>query len=172
VLSGATGSSAAVPGLQYGQTYYFTIAADSVIGMSGTSNEAHVTIVPASPAGLSASGGNGLVNLTWTAATGAKSYNVYQGTSSGAEGAAPVKSGISATNTTVTGLANGTTYYFTVAGVDTGGVSAKSAEAQATPAAPGGGGALGSLELALLALLVAVRALACGAPGPPRIMSG
>ena len=171
VLTGRTGSSAAVPGLQYGQTYYFTIAADSVLGMSGKSNEAHVTIVPATPAGLSASGGNGSVNLTWTAATGAKSYNVYQGTSSGAEGAAPVKSGIPGTNTTVTGLANGTTYYFTVAGVDTGGVSARSAEAQATPAAPGGGGALGSLELALLALLVAVRALACAAPGPPRMSS-
>ena len=166
VLAGTTSSSAAIPGLQYGQTYYFTVAAESVIGMSGKSNEAHVTIVPATPAGLSASAGNGSVSLTWTAATGAKTYNVYVGTSPGAEGAAALKSGISGTNATVTGLTNGTTYYFTVAAVDAGGASAQSAEAQATPAAPGGGGALGSLELALLALLLAARALACRASRP------
>jgi subtilase family serine protease len=172
VLTGSTGSSAAVPGLQYGQSYYFTVAAESAIGLSGRSNEAHVTIVPATPAGLSASAGNGSVSLTWTAATGAKTYNLYAGTSPGAEGAAPLKSAIAGTNTTATGLTNGTTYYFTVAGVDPGGVSARSAEAQATPAAPGGGGALGSLELALLALLAVVRTLARGAAAPPRMSSG
>lgn len=159
VQTGATGTSATVTGLQYGQTYFFTIAAESVIGASARSNEAHATIVPAAPTGLSASGGNGSVTLTWTAAVGATTYNVYQGTSSSGEGAQPLRSGISATSSTITGLTNGTTYYFKVAGMDAGGVSVLSAEAPATPMAPssGGGGALGLLDVALLALLVVLR---------------
>jgi subtilase family serine protease len=157
VQTGATGTSATVTGLRYGQTYFFTIAAESVIGASGRSNEARATIVPAAPTALSASGSNSSVKLTWAAATGATTYNVYQGTSSGGESAQPLQHGLSGTSSTITGLTNGTTYYFTVAGVDTGGVSAMSAEAQAMPMAPasgGGGGALGSLDVVLLALLV------------------
>jgi subtilase family serine protease len=158
VQTGATGTSASVTGLQNGQRYVFTIAAVSALGVSGKSNEAQATIAPAAPTGLSASGGNSSVMLTWTAATGATSYNVYQGTSSGNESAQPVQAGLTGTSSTVTGLANGTSYYFTVVAVDAGGASAPSAEASATPTAPSsGGGALGSLDVELLALLVALR---------------
>jgi len=159
VQTGATGTSVSVSGLQFGRTYYFTIAAESPLGVSPRSNEAQATLVPAAPGGLTAAAGNGSVTLTWTAATGAVTYNVYQGSSPGGEGAQPVQSGLSGTTRTLTGLTNGTTYYFQVAGVDAGGPSAKSAEAQATPIAPpsGGGGAMDSLALMLLALLVALR---------------
>ncbi len=155
--SGVTATSTTFAGLQYGQTYFFTLGAESVVGASGQSNEAQATIVPAQPTSLSAAAGPGSATLTWTAATGANTYNVYQGTSSGGESAQPVLTGQTAVSTTVTGLTSGTTYYFKVAAVDAGGASAMSPEAQAAPTAPSGGGALDLLDLALLAALLALR---------------
>jgi subtilase family serine protease len=170
VQTGATGTLASVSGLQFGQTYYFTIGAESVIGASGQSNEAHATIVPAAPSGVSATAGNASVTLSWSASAGATSYNVYQGTSSGGESAAAVQTGLKGTSSPVTALTNGTPYYFTVAAVDAGGTSAKSSEVQATPTAPGGGGGASTpLDIGLLALLLALRSLRSAAPGarPP-----
>ena len=51
----------------------------------------------------------------------------------GGESATPVASNVTATSYTDTGVANGTTYYYTVAAVNSAGVSAPSAEASATP---------------------------------------
>jgi predicted phage tail protein len=159
-----------------GQPYYFEIAAVSGFGTSPNSAEASAMAVPAVPAGVSASAGNGTVMLSWSAATGAASYNVYQGTSAGGEGAAAATS-TNGTTVTLNGLNNGTTYYFKVAAVDAGGISAPSAEVSATPVAPaashgGGGGALSALELAVLALLAMFSLVAVnsgrgvGAPSP------
>jgi fibronectin type 3 domain-containing protein len=158
----ATGTSATVGSLSYGQTYYFTIAAVSSLGTSAWSNEVSVTTLAAVPTGLTASAGNGTVSLSWTASTGAATYNVYQGTASGGEAATPVQTGLTTPTASVTGLTNGTTYYFTVAAVDSGGISAQSTEAHAAPTAPpssGGGGALGWLEVELLGFAVALRAM-------------
>ncbi len=154
-----TGTSTAVTGLQNGQTYYFTLAAVTPYGTSAASSEAAATIVPAAPAGLTASMANDIVTLTWSASSGATSYNVYQGTSSGAEGSTSVQSGLTATTATVHGLTAGHTYYFTVAAVDGGGASARSAEASAAIPAPsgGGGGAFGYLEMVGLLSGVVVR---------------
>jgi hypothetical protein len=122
-----------------------------------------VTTLAAVPTGLTASAGNGTVSLSWTASTGAATYNVYQGTSSGGEAATPVQTGLTTPTASVTGLTNGTTYYFTVAAVDSGGTSAQSTEAHAAPTAPpssgGGGGSLGWLEVELLGFAVALRAM-------------
>jgi len=177
VQTGATGTSTLVAqaGLMPGQTYYFEIAAVSGFGISPNSSEASAMAVPAVPAGVSATAGNGTVMLSWSAATGAASYNVYEGTSAGGEGAAAATS-TNGTTVTINGLNNGTTYYFKVAAVDAGGASAPSSEVSATPVAPagghGGGGALGTLELAVLALLVMFSLVAvnsgngAGAPSP------
>lgn len=155
VQTGITTDSATIAqaGLTPGQTYFFEIAAVSGYGISPNSAEASAMAVPAAPAGLSASAGNGTVTLSWSAAAGAASYHVYQGTSAGGEGAAPVTSA-NGTTATVSGLMNGTAYYFKVAGVDAGGVSAPSSEVSATPSAPhGGGGGGGSIDwLTLLGL--------------------
>jgi hypothetical protein len=79
------------------------------------------------------------VGLSWTAPASASgppaSYHVYEGTSPGFTLGTPVMSTTS-TNATVTGLTNGTTYYFVVTAVDASGtVSAASAEASAEPTA-------------------------------------
>ncbi|MGO8670940.1 MAG: malectin domain-containing carbohydrate-binding protein [Capsulimonadaceae bacterium] len=86
---------------------------------------------PPAPTGLSATGGSAQVALSWSASSGATSYNVYRGTASGAEGATAIATGVTTTSYTNTGLAAGTTYYFTVAAVNSSGASGQSNEASA-----------------------------------------
>ena len=88
---------------------------------------------PAAPTGLKATSGNAQIALTWNASSGATSYNLYRSTSSGTE--TLLKSGLTATSYTDTGLTNGTAYFYQVAAVNSVGTSAKSSEATATPAA-------------------------------------
>jgi subtilase family serine protease len=161
VQTAVAGTSTTVSGLQFATDYYFTIAAVAAIGTSAQSGEVHTMTVPAAPTGLSATAGNASASLTWTAVTGAASYNIYQGTSAGGESATAVQTGISGTTATVSSLTNGTTYYFKIAAVDTGGASALSNETSAMPMAPashGGGGSFGMLEAMLLAMLAALAA--------------
>jgi fibronectin type 3 domain-containing protein len=90
---------------------------------------------PSAPTGLSGTAGNAQVALTWSASTGATSYNVKRSTVNGS-GYATVSSpaGTSYTNT---GLTNGTTYYYVVTAVSANGESGNSAQVSATPSAPG-----------------------------------
>ena len=103
------------------------------------SNGAAITVTgptaPPAPTGLTAGAGNSQVTLAWTASAGAASYNVYRGTASGAESTTPIATGITATTYTNTGLTNGTTYYYKVAAVSSGGTSPMSNEASAKPVA-------------------------------------
>src|SRR5579862_5893482 len=90
--------------------------------------------VPAAPTGLTTTAGNSQIRLSWTASTGATSYNIYRGTSSGGEGGAPWQTGLPSTSYTDTSAANGTTYYYEATAVDANGESAKSNESHTTPA--------------------------------------
>jgi hypothetical protein len=87
--------------------------------------------VPLAPADVAAVAGNGQVNLTWNASSGATSYNIYRATTSGAE--VLVASGVKGTSFIDTNVSNGTTYYYKVAAVNGAGVSSKSSEVSATP---------------------------------------
>ena len=98
---------------------------------------------PSTPTGVAATAGNTQATLTWTASTGATSYNVYRSTSSGGEGSTAYKTGITGTSFTDTGLTNGTTYYYKVAAVDSAGTSPQSTEASATPTGGTSGGGSG-----------------------------
>jgi hypothetical protein len=156
LVSGWGSTSLPLSGLTAGQQYFFTVTAADAGGSSSPSAQASATVAPAAPTGLVAAAGNGTVSLTWSAATGAASYNVYEGASSGRESPQPIKTGITNPSITIGGLSAGTAYYFVVAAVNAGGVSGYSREAAATPTAPpsgGGGGAMDWLALGLLASL-------------------
>jgi fibronectin type 3 domain-containing protein len=88
---------------------------------------------PPAPTGLTATPGNAQVALSWSASSGATSYNVYRGTTSGGESGTAIATGITGTSYTNTGLTNGTHYYYTVNAVNAGGTSGASNEANATP---------------------------------------
>jgi subtilase family serine protease len=163
VVSAITATSYTVSGLAPGNSYAFTVAALNSAGSSPVSTAVKVTVPPGAPADLTATAGNGRVTLNWTAAAGAATYDVYMGTNSGEEAAAPVQAGVAASGVTIGGLSNGSAYYFRVAAVNAGGSSALSDETAATPSATGGGGgALGPGFLAVLLLAVALRSRACG----------
>jgi subtilase family serine protease len=95
--------------------------------------------VPSAPTGTQATAGNSRVTLSWPApsSTGGSAvtgYDVYEGTTARGESATPVNaSPVTGTTYTITGLTNGTTYYFTVKGINDVGSSAPSNEASATP---------------------------------------
>lgn len=91
---------------------------------------------PSAPTGLTATAGNAQASLTWTASSGATSYNMYRSTTSGGEGSTPYKTGITSTSFTDTGLTNGSKYYYQVSAINGAGESAKSGEVSATPQAP------------------------------------
>lgn len=164
-----SGTSATFSNLTTAQKYFFTVNAGDYGGTSAMSAEASGTVVPTIPVGLAATAGNATVSLTWSPSLGASSYNVYQGTSPGGEGAVAVLTGLTGASANVSGLSNGTHYYFKVAAVDAGGASTKSNEASATPTAPrsGGGGSVDWYVLGLLALLASLRSRSVIAPAKP-----
>ncbi len=98
--------------------------------------QASVPNPPAAPTSLTATAGNASVGLSWTGSTGAATYNVYRGTSSGGESATPIATNLTTTNYTDSSVTNGTTYFYEVAAVNAGGTSGISNEASAKPQAP------------------------------------
>ncbi|MCL4557203.1 MAG: fibronectin type III domain-containing protein [Deltaproteobacteria bacterium] len=127
-----------VTGLTNGTEYYFVVTAVNSAGDSGYSNEVGATpqassTKPNPPTGLIAVAGNAQVSLTWNASTGATGYNIYTSTTSGTGYA---KAGTTTNlDYTVTGLKNGTTYYFVITAVNAAGESGYSNQQSAIPSA-------------------------------------
>jgi fibronectin type 3 domain-containing protein len=126
-----------VTALTQGTAYTYHIEATNLAGPSGPASVSVATITSA-PAGLTAAGGNGVVNLSWTAPTGAVSYDVYRGTTAGGEGTTPIVTGLTATTYADVGVTNGTPYFYTVTAVNANAAplpnqSTASNEASATP---------------------------------------
>jgi hypothetical protein len=129
VVGGGTSTTGTVTGLTNGTKYYFVMQSTNSAGHSTTnSNEASATPVlpvPAAPTNVTATAADSSVVLNWTASAGATSYTVYKSTASHGE-AAPVAltvAGGASTTGTVTGLTNGTRYYFVMQAVNASGHS-------------------------------------------------
>jgi fibronectin type 3 domain-containing protein len=114
-------------GLTGAQTYYYKVTSyngtESVI--SAVPSVAVTAYSPPNqPGGLAAVAGTTQVTLNWSAAGVTNTYpiagyNVYQSTSAGVTGAKFNPTPVPGTTLPVTGLLNGTTYYFSIQAVDT-----------------------------------------------------
>jgi fibronectin type 3 domain-containing protein len=113
-----------------GNTYYYVVTAINIGGESGNSNVASATLTPNAPTNLIATSGNLQIGLNWIGSNGASSYNIKRSPTSGGS-FTTIASNITLTNYTDTGLSNGTTYYYKVSAVNSGGESANSNEASA-----------------------------------------
>jgi len=139
-ISSPTSTSYTDSGLANGTKYFYVVSAANSGGESANSSEVSSTpsapsTPPATPTGLQATGGNAQVSLSWTASTGAASYDVKRSTTDGGPYSTAVASPTT-TNYTDTTVTNSTTYYYVVSAVNTAGQSANCAQASATPANP------------------------------------
>ena len=133
-LAGVT-SPKQVTGLTNGTQYAFAVSAVNAGGESGLSAVQTATPQVAAPSAPVISGiiiGDGSATVSWAAATGATSYNLYYAT-----GTTVTISGTKLTGVTspkqVTGLTNGTQYAFALSAVNAGGESGLSNIVTATP---------------------------------------
>ena len=139
-----TGSlSCVVGGLANGTPYTFTVTATNGIGTGGPSSPSNqvtptnAVTVPGAPTNVSAVAGNGQATVSWTipASNGGSGIIDYTVTSSPGPFMATA-SGPSANSAVVSGLANGTSYAFTVHARNAAGNSLESTASNAvTPTA-------------------------------------
>ncbi len=134
-----TGNSVMITGLTNGQSYSFTIAAHNFGGLSAYSNivQTRPYTLPNAPVGLTATPGNRLVTLTWDAGDDGGSAIVHYDVTQ--NGAALSIDPIGPT-CVITGLTNGRSYNFTVAGHNSAGIGPYSyvtvSPIQTEPSAP------------------------------------
>ena len=127
-------------------TGYTLTATDATDSLSATSNPFTIVTPPGPPTGLSETTGNASVTLNWSAPTSTGGspilgYDIFEGTTPGGESAVPVNASlVTATSYVVTGLTDGTTYYFDVRAVNAVGSSLASNETSALPTASPTGG--------------------------------
>jgi hypothetical protein len=135
-VTGATGPQAVI-NLTNGTAYHFVVTAVSDAGESAVSNEVSATPVPPAPlkpSGITVSGLDAKAVISWTAVSGATSYNVYYAPSAGGTIANATKITGATSGQVIQPLVNDTAYSFWVTAVNLGGESALSSVKTATPA--------------------------------------
>jgi cellulose 1,4-beta-cellobiosidase len=117
------------------------MAAGNTSPLSMGAASAPIGLPPGAPTDLTAMAGNAKVTLTWDITVGAIGYRIRRSTVSGGPygtiASISVQNLVTATWTN-SGLTNGTTYYYVVAGMGINGDGPNSAQASATPASPPG----------------------------------
>jgi fibronectin type 3 domain-containing protein len=124
-----------------GSTYFYVVRAYDATQESPNSAQVSATPAPPpppppleAPTGLSATGGDASVALSWNAVSGATGYKVLRGTSPG--GGTVQVADVTTRSFTDNGVVNGTTYYYVVRAYDATRESTDSAQVSATPQAP------------------------------------
>ncbi len=134
--------------MQFCRVLFFLLALFSLIGCGGggggddsgqlPAQDNSTTQAPVAPTGLNAqttTGQDQAVTIRWDAVSGAQSYNLYWGTSSGLEKSSATKVSSVTSPYIATGLGGGTPCWFALTAVNGGGESGLSAEVSATPRA-------------------------------------
>jgi fibronectin type 3 domain-containing protein len=142
-IAGAN-SPAVQTGLSDSTTYYYIVTAVNSVGESLASVQVAATTLasvpaptaPAVPTGVSASGGANQVTISWSAVSGATSYNLYRSTTSGVTTSTGTKIAGVTSSYVNTGLSAGATYYYVVTAINSVGESLASTQASATTNAP------------------------------------
>ena len=130
-----TDNAAVISGLDNGIKYYFVVTAVDANGESAESVEVSATpVLPSAPTGVTAAPGDNTATVRWNAVAGATSYNVYRSQTSPVTKATGTKSSGTDNSLVITGLNNGTPYYFVVTVVVNGLESQESTQVAATPA--------------------------------------
>jgi hypothetical protein len=127
----AASTKCVVTGLSVGVPYYFKVTASNTLGSLVAGNELSATPIGAfSLSGVTASSGQ--VSVSFALATGATSYTVRYGLASGFY---PFTFSTSATSSpvVVTGLSNGTNYYFQMVATNSSGSVTSTNELSAMP---------------------------------------
>ncbi|AWS41279.1 cellulose binding domain-containing protein [Streptosporangium sp. 'caverna'] len=129
--STVTGTSATVSGLGACESHTYTVAAYNATGEGTKSDPASATTtgctagVPGRPGTPSATGNSGSIALSWGASSGTVTgYRVYEGTT--------LKTTVTGTSATISGLGACESHTYTVAAYNTAGESPKSNPASAT----------------------------------------
>ena len=82
-----------------------------LLGSCAKDDDDSSTSTISAPTGVTATGGESQGVLDWTAVSGASSYTVYWGSSTGISSSSTAISSVSTDNYNHTGLYNGTAYY-------------------------------------------------------------
>ncbi|VAX32081.1 hypothetical protein MNBD_NITROSPIRAE01-1886 [hydrothermal vent metagenome] len=123
-------------GLTNGTIYYYIITATSAGGESAPSVEVSDTPnvpLPAAPQGFTATPGSREVTLLWESVANVQSYIIYSNITGSVTTEDTAIASVTDTSFTHTGLSNGTTYYYIVTALVSGGESASSTEISVIP---------------------------------------
>src|SRR3954452_21886046 len=121
-------------------TQVVTTTANTVETDTATITVNNSVVLPPAPTGVTATSGNGYVDLGWAAAAGSTvGFNIYRATSAAVSLSGTPLNGsslLASPNYHDATVTNGTTYYYVVQSVDNGGRHSESSAVQGKPVAP------------------------------------
>jgi fibronectin type 3 domain-containing protein len=118
-----------------GTEYFYVVTSVNPNGEESAESEEAEGAPFAQPTGLEGTSGDSQIELSWEAAAGAETYNVYRSAESGVDASgSPLEEGISDTSYTDESAENGTTYYYVITSANPNGEeSSSSSEVEKTP---------------------------------------